>query len=206
MNRNSERKRLDISVMAFVELLVRNPDIPYYMVFVTTARVELGATYDIQGMYIHELKRRGLEVEKYMQRCVIVDNGPPNLITDEAINQIYNACDVGLNSSNGEGFGLCQLEHLATGAPQVVIDVGDYRAFMDEEVAVFVKPSQITYLPARFGMGMYAESCTPSEFADAMVKALELEKSKCTKKTEKRAWSRICDPFLELVTETYQKK
>lgn len=206
VNRNSERKRLDISVMAFVDILVRFPTDPYYLVIVTTARLELGGTYDIQGMYMNELKRRGLELEKYMPRCVIVDNGPPNLITDDAINQIYNACDVGLNSSNGEGFGLCQLEHLASGAPQVVIDVGDYRSFMDEDVAVFVKPSQISYLPARFGMGLYAESCTPVEFADGMLKALTLDKSKCTKKTEKRAWSRICDPFLELVTETYQKK
>lgn len=206
VNRNSERKRLDISIMGFIDILVRFPTDPYYLVIVTTVRLELGGTYDIQGMYMNELKRRDLDPEKYMPRCVIVDNGPPNLITDEAINQIYNACDVGLNSSNGEGFGLCQLEHLATGAPQVVIDVGDYRSFMDEDVAVFVKPSQISYLPARFGMGLYAESCTPTEFADGMLKALTLDREKCKKKTEKRAWSRICDPFLEIVTETYQKK
>ena len=41
-------------------------------------------------------------------------------VSDEILNLIYNACDVGINTSTGEGWGLCAFEHAATGAAQVV--------------------------------------------------------------------------------------
>jgi glycosyltransferase involved in cell wall biosynthesis len=206
VNRNSDRKRLDLSVMAFVELIKRHPETPYYIVFVTTARPDLGGTYDLMQIYSTELKRRGLDLEIYGKRLVVIDNGPPNLISDDAINHLYNACDYGINTSDGEGFGLCQLEHLATGAPQVVLDVGDYRAFLDDECAVFVKPSQIRYLSARFGMGLYSESASPEEVATAMEAVERLaDVARCAKKVEKRSWSRICDPFLEMVASVAKK-
>ena len=205
VNRNSERKRLDLSLMAFVELMARHPDDPYNAVFVTTARPEAGGHYDIQGMYVNELKMRGMDVEKYIKRVTVIDNGPPNILSDESINHIYNACDYGVNTSNGEGFGLCQLEHLATGAIQIVVDVGDYRAFMDETCAVFVPPSQRAYLPCRFGLGLCAETCTVTEFADGMEKAMTLNNSKCADKVSKRTWSKVCDPFLEMVAQSYVK-
>lgn len=39
---------------------------------------------------------------------------------DAALNRLYNACAVGLNTSMGEGFGLVSFEHAATGAPQLL--------------------------------------------------------------------------------------
>ncbi len=39
---------------------------------------------------------------------------------DETLNLIYNACDVGVNTSIGEGWGLVAFEHGATGACQVL--------------------------------------------------------------------------------------
>lgn len=49
---------------------------------------------------------------------------PPNgeVLDDAALNRIYNACAVGLNTSLGEGFGLVSFEHAATGAPQLLPD------------------------------------------------------------------------------------
>jgi len=41
-------------------------------------------------------------------------------VTSERLNLIYNACDVGLNSSDKEGWGLISFEHAATGAAQIV--------------------------------------------------------------------------------------
>lgn len=40
--------------------------------------------------------------------------------TTEKLNCIYNACDVGINTSIGEGWGLVSFEHAATGAAQVL--------------------------------------------------------------------------------------
>ncbi|HEX8228499.1 MAG TPA: glycosyltransferase family 4 protein [Chloroflexia bacterium] len=39
---------------------------------------------------------------------------------DADLNLIYNACDVGINTSMGEGWGLVSFEHAATGAAQIV--------------------------------------------------------------------------------------
>jgi glycosyltransferase involved in cell wall biosynthesis len=40
--------------------------------------------------------------------------------TDEDLNLVYNACDVGVNTAMGEGWGLVSFEHAATGGAQVV--------------------------------------------------------------------------------------
>ncbi|HET6313483.1 MAG TPA: glycosyltransferase family 4 protein [Chloroflexia bacterium] len=40
--------------------------------------------------------------------------------SDEDLNLLYNACDVGINTSMGEGWGLVSFEHAATGAAQIV--------------------------------------------------------------------------------------
>ena len=42
------------------------------------------------------------------------------VVSDAALNRIYNACEVGLNTSAGEGWGLVAFEHGATRAAQVV--------------------------------------------------------------------------------------
>ena len=46
----------------------------------------------------------------------------PGPISDEALNELYNACAVGINTAVGEGFGLVSFEHAATGVPQIVPD------------------------------------------------------------------------------------
>jgi D-inositol-3-phosphate glycosyltransferase len=38
------------------------------------------------------------------------------------LNLLYNACDVGINTSMGEGWGLVSFEHGAAGAAQIVPD------------------------------------------------------------------------------------
>jgi D-inositol-3-phosphate glycosyltransferase len=43
-------------------------------------------------------------------------------VSDNKLNLIYNATDVGVNTALGEGWGLPAMEHAATGAPQIVPD------------------------------------------------------------------------------------
>ncbi len=47
-------------------------------------------------------------------------DAPP--LSDADLNLVYNACDVGLNTALGEGWGLVSFEHAATGASQIVSD------------------------------------------------------------------------------------
>ncbi|MFO1285337.1 MAG: glycosyltransferase [Rubrivivax sp.] len=46
--------------------------------------------------------------------------GLPHPMPDAALNLLYNACEVGLNTSQGEGWGLIAYEHAAAGAAQIV--------------------------------------------------------------------------------------
>jgi D-inositol-3-phosphate glycosyltransferase len=44
------------------------------------------------------------------------------IVTDDDLNWLYNACDVGINTAMGEGWGLVSCEHGAAGAAQIVPD------------------------------------------------------------------------------------
>jgi len=61
-----------------------------------------------------------LEIDK---RLVLsgIENGPKQVST-KVLNLIYNATDVGLNTAEGEGWSLTNMEHGVTGAPQIVPD------------------------------------------------------------------------------------
>jgi len=203
VNRNSERKRLDLSVMAFTRLVQKHPELPLYLVFVTNLHPQTGGYYSPVQMYLSELQRLGLDVLKYGQRVVCVDSSPPKMLDDKTIASIYGACDYGLNTANGEGFGLCQLEHLACGAPQVVIDVGDYRAFLTDEVAEILPATEYAYLNHTAGIGNITKSAPLGEIVGAMERVLnKKDTSLCVRIAGLRPWSKVCDPFLELVAAT----
>jgi len=200
MNRNSERKRLDLSVMAFARLLKRNPELPIYMLFVTSMNPQNGAHYNPIQIYMNELNLLKLDIIKLGQRIVSLDTSPPKLFDDKMVNSFYNACDYGINTANGEGFGLCQLEHLATGAPQVVIDVGDYNCFLNKNVAEIIPVSSYSYMSMTTGIGLTQKSASAEEVADAMERILSNKgKDACVEVARSRPWSRICDSFLESV-------
>ena len=62
MNRNSQRKRLDLTIQGFVRLLKRETDRPYYMIVPTNLSVQAGAYYDVSRIYASELSDSNLPV------------------------------------------------------------------------------------------------------------------------------------------------
>ena len=109
-NRNQPRKKVDIAVAGFALFAQGKPlNVKYYH----------HAGIMDQGWDIRRLaKRYG------MDKRLILTNLERDVqrVSEERLNLIYNATDVGLNTSLGEGFGLTQVEHSATGSPQVVPD------------------------------------------------------------------------------------
>lgn len=197
-NRNSQRKRLDLTIMGFVKLLTLT-DAPVHLMIVTAMNPQQGAFYDLQRIFVNELKREGLSPETYSSRLLIVDTAPPNSLTDAQINEIYNMTDIGLNTSDGEGFGLCQLEHLYTGAPQVVTDVGSYRSFLNEDVAAFVPAAGLQYFSGGMPLGMSAPTFDPGQLAATMndtVKTLDTRRA-AIKNFPFKSWTKVCDSWLE---------
>ncbi len=114
-NRNQFRKRIDITIKAFAEFAVGRPDAKLYL--------HMGMRdqgWDVMGLFAREMNRVGLDANGRIIMTAQTD-GPPNVSVD-MLNTIYNACDVGVNTCKGEGWGLVNFEHAACGVPQVVPD------------------------------------------------------------------------------------
>jgi hypothetical protein len=199
-NRNSSRKRQDLNIMGFVKLLKRNPSKPYYMLFVTSMNVQQGAYYDLLRIYHTELRDNGLSVEEYNKNMMIMDTGNHNVkaVPDETINELYNATDIGINTSDGEGFGLCQIEHLFSGAPQIVTDVGSYRSFLDDTVAEFVDASGRTYMSGAMPLGGWMPTFNPNDLSDAMEMMITTlpQRKLAAHAYSFKTWKEVCSDFL----------
>jgi glycosyltransferase involved in cell wall biosynthesis len=74
--------------------------------------------WDVMGVFAREMSKVGLDPNGRIIMTTQTE-GPPNVSVD-MLNTIYNACDVGVNTCKGEGWGLVNFEHAACGVPQVV--------------------------------------------------------------------------------------
>jgi len=109
-NRNQPRKRIDITIRAFRDFARDKPEnVKLYL--------HMG-TRDMGWDIIRMASRYGID-----DRIAISSlNTTLANVPDERLNQIYNACDIGINTGLGEGWGLTSWEHAATGKPQIVPD------------------------------------------------------------------------------------
>ena len=82
----------------------------------------------------------------------------------EQLNLLYNCCDVGINTSDREGWGLVSLEHAATGVPQVVPDLPTLQELW--RGAALVLPTQLR-VSAQV-LGRLALCTRPEEVAEAL--------------------------------------
>jgi glycosyltransferase involved in cell wall biosynthesis len=198
-NRNSQRKRIDLTVAGFVGLLKADPTTPYYLSVASNLQPNTGAYYDVQRIFMAELKDNGLDFQEFARRLLLVDTSPPNVWSDEAINQLYNIADIGINTSDGEGFGLCQLEHMYTGAPQIVTDVGSYRTFLDDTTSEFISPSGKFYFAGGMPHGFSAPTFSIADVTRAMKRIVDTlaEKRKAILSYPFKSWARVCDDFLD---------
>lgn len=107
-NRNQPRKRIDLTLQGFAIFAKSKPD---------NVRLYLHMGLEDLGWNILRLAE-SLDIEN---RLILSTTSPtiPS-ISDEQMNLVYNACDVGLNTSTGEGWGLVNFEHAATQAPQII--------------------------------------------------------------------------------------
>jgi glycosyltransferase involved in cell wall biosynthesis len=107
-NRNQPRKKLDITIKGFAKFAKNKP-----------ANVKL---YMHTGIVDSSVSLDTLTSRYGMQDRLIISSMKPGIqrVPDSRLNEIYNTCDVGINTSMGEGWGLTNVEHAITGAVQVV--------------------------------------------------------------------------------------
>jgi D-inositol-3-phosphate glycosyltransferase len=108
--RPDKRKRVDLTVNGFARFAAGKP---------THVRLCLHhAIVDDAG---------GRELAACIRECGLGERVSLNplgtrIVTDPELNLLYNACDVGITTSMGEGWGLVNCEHGAAGAAQIVPD------------------------------------------------------------------------------------
>lgn len=107
-NRNQPRKRIDTTIRAFALFAEGKP-----------AGVNLFLHMGVEdaGWNVVTLARRYRIEDRLLMSSL---NKTIQGVSQQQLNRVYNACDVGLNTSTAEGWGLPSFEHAATRAAQVV--------------------------------------------------------------------------------------
>ena len=165
LNRNQPRKRYDILIMAFVELICKYPTKPIYL-FCVCDKGEKGG-WDLFGLYKRELTLRKVPVEQFGDRLMV--SSVDMVFRDEDINMFYNAANVGINTADGEGWGLCNFEQMGVGVPQIVPDIGGFKEFCTSNNSVLVKPTVRYHLPMVYcPVGGEAMACDPHDICIAL--------------------------------------
>lgn len=113
-NRNQPRKRIDISFEGFAIFAKNKPkSVKYY---------HHSGIEDVGWNIIRLARSLGKKYGYSVEERLIVTSMNPGVqqVTDEKLNKIYNACEVGINTGLGEGWGLTSVEHAVTHAAQLV--------------------------------------------------------------------------------------
>ncbi len=139
-NRNMPRKRIDLTMQGFA-LFARDkpPNVKLYLHM---------ATEDSGWNVLILAKRYGIYDRLIMTRA---DNVRPQLL-DAELNWIYNACDVGITTTTGEGWGMVSFEHAATRAAQIVPRHTSLAALWAGS-AEFIEPVSTTTWPGNLTEG-----------------------------------------------------
>jgi glycosyltransferase involved in cell wall biosynthesis len=163
LNRNQPRKRLDIMMMAFAEFISRHMGEKIKLVIATA----LVGAWNLIEIYERELRIRGISLADGLKHIVHFEN--PQTLTDDEINNLYNASDIGINTAMGEGWGLCNFEAAAVGIPQIASAVGGHIEFLDHNTSILIKPKFNIYTDSSTdGCPGVADICDYNDFVDAL--------------------------------------
>ena len=153
-NRNMPRKRIDITIEGFALFAKDKPaNVKLYLHL---------ATEDTGWNVVILAKRYGIFDRLIMTRA---DNVRPDF-SDEQLNLLYNACDVGLTTATGEGWGMVSFEHAATKSAQIVPRHTSL-ALLWKGAAEFIEPAYKLTYPGNL---TDAHIVTPEEVARALEK------------------------------------
>jgi glycosyltransferase involved in cell wall biosynthesis len=168
LNRNQPRKRWDVCIQAFAEVMKTHLQSPIKLLIGTAVQ----GAWNLVEIYERELTKRGISVEEGMKHLIFHDN--PQRVPDEDINILYNVADIGINTCDGEGFGLCQFQHAACGIPQVVPRIGGFLDFFNEDSAIMIEPKMTYYVDtSRDSVCGEAQLSDYRDFAKAIIKYYE---------------------------------
>lgn len=203
LNRNTHRKRMDITAMAIAEVFKRRPDAD--IVFLLP---EIGGVWDVSPIIVHEMSGTfsNEEIARYQaERVLTVSNRQK--MTDQQVSELYHLADVGLSTTQGEGVGLAQLEHAGIGRPQVAPAVGGLTEYLHDGNALLVRPKVSVYVDqSTEQFGGRCDLVDYHDVADAILRYYDdpelRKKHGMTAREEimrRYAWPALMDRFHEVI-------
>ncbi len=208
-NRNTERKRLDILIKAFVKFAVtvkeqKGEQTPY--LYLHCGFKDVG--FWVQDLYSRECELCGVPLEgQLLLPAVETDkNGNPAIsylhpqIDDYMLNLFYNSVDVNVNASTGEGWGLTSTESAMVGCPQIYTDFAALGELFDNTLGYPVKPTIMLTDPV---LNLERAYVSPDDVAQALREVYndpEIAKMKAMrakKKLSQFTWKFVADKFIK---------
>lgn len=206
MNRNQPRKRWDLCVRAFVLALKHALANGGRRTIKLVVATQVTGAWHLLEILQRECSKEKVPFQRAIESFVVINQ--PQALTDFDVNVMYNVADIGINTCDGEGFGLCNFEQAAIGKPQVVPAIGGFLDFFDSETALMVEPVVNYYVDqTRDMLGGEAQLCRSEDFAAAIIKYYDnpdLVKThgenarRKLAKNPKYDWDNICDTFCKL--------
>jgi glycosyltransferase involved in cell wall biosynthesis len=175
VNTNTARKRLDLLLQSFSIYKKRGGDGKLVLITSKEGFYMLDAVMSIEGVNPEDIR--------------VIQGGS---LSDETINLFYNMADYGVNSSDGEGWGIMACDMAYLGKPQIALDIGSYRTWLTDDTAVLLKPTLRIYRHLADYCGLYNNTTTPELFAEAF----DMVKTK-SKPTVNITWETAMKSFKE---------
>jgi glycosyltransferase involved in cell wall biosynthesis len=167
LNRNTQRKRWDTCIAAYVACHKAEPLIRFVVAATVTGAAHL--SWDISDVAVAECRRQGVDYKSFAAAMYVVSTAGD--LSDADINALYNACDIGVNTCDGEGFGLCNYEHAALGRPQVLPALGGFLDYFNTGNSILVAPARHRYLTRQTqSVGMVAEEVDYEAVRDGILR------------------------------------
>jgi D-inositol-3-phosphate glycosyltransferase len=127
VNRNQPRKRLDLTIRYFARW-IREYNVEDAYLFLHVA-----PTGD-QGYDVDQLAR----YYGVSNRMIVVEPDIGQGVSEEALASAYQLFDVQVTTTQGEGWGLCTMEGMACGVPQIVPDWSALGEWIPDDCAIKV--------------------------------------------------------------------
>jgi hypothetical protein len=132
------RKRFDIFIKSVVLFWKTNK--PENVKFIIAT--ELQGTFNLVEIFNYECIKQKVEIE-FMDVFVVVKN--PHLIDEDITSMLYSISSIGINTNDGEGWGLWNLNHITHGAPQIVPNFSCFRKFCTDDNSILIDTSWSYY-------------------------------------------------------------
>lgn len=163
LNRNQPRKRWDLCIQAYIKFISKHRNDKIKLLVMTNV---IGS-WDLIQLMKFEGKKYDMGVGELKNFFTFIQN--PQKISDAEINVMYSVADIGWNTCDGEGFGLCNFEQAGVGKPQIIPNIGGFKDFFNQNNSLLIEPTIGIYGDtSKDACGGYQELCSIDSYVDAL--------------------------------------